>query len=211
MHPVKQKYRNQANTIIHALKKRNMNGYYFETSSEAIDFIKKFIKPQSSVSWGGSMTLHESGTLEALSSLDLKLIDRDQATSAENRHELSKKALGADYYLMSTNAITLDGKLINIDGNGNRLAALIFGPDQVIIVVGMNKVTLDEQNAITRVKNIASPANTVRLNQDTPCAKTGKCHECLVDDCICSHTVITRRSNRSDRIHVLLIGEELGY
>ena len=86
-----------------------------------------------------------------------------------------------------------------------------LGPDQVLVVAGMNKVAVDEKTAVLRVQNIASPANTVRLKQNTPCAKTGKCHHCLVDDCICSHTVITRRSNRPDRIHVILIGEELGY
>ncbi len=211
MNPVKQKYQNQANTIISALEKRNMKGYYFNTSEDAVSFIQTFIQAESSVSWGGSMTLHESGIIDALNAMDLKRLDRDQASTPAERHEIARDALRANVFLTSTNAITLDGKLVNIDGNGNRVAALIFGPDQVLVVAGMNKVAVDEKTAVLRVQNIASPANTVRLKQNTPCAKTGKCHHCLVDDCICSHTVITRRSNRPDRIHVILIGEELGY
>lgn len=211
MNPVQQKYHNQAKTIIEALQKRNMNGYYFETSQEAILFIQNFIKPTSTVSWGGSMTLHESGIIDAVKTMDLVCLDRDMADTVQARHQIAQKALSANYYLTSTNAITLDGKLVNIDGNGNRVAALIFGPDNVIVVAGMNKVSLDETDALSRVKNIAAPANTVRLNQNTPCSHTGKCHNCLVDDCICSHTVITRRCNRANRIHVLLVGEVLGY
>lgn len=112
---------------------------------------------------------------------------------------------------MSTNAITMDGELVNIDGSGNRVAALIFGPEEVIIVAGMNKVTADVPGAYKRVKNIASPPNCVRLNKNTPCAMTGQCGSCLGDDCICSQTVITRRSGIPGRIKVILVGEELGY
>ena len=121
------------------------------------------------------------------------------------------KALCADFFFMSTNAITADGELVNIDGNGNRLAALIYGPEHVIILAGMNKVVRNVDDAISRVKNIAAPANGVRLNTSTPCAITGICHDCFSPSCMCSHTVVTRRCSTPGRITVLLIGEELGY
>ena len=112
---------------------------------------------------------------------------------------------------MSTNAITLDGELINIDGNGNRVAALIYGPDQVIIVAGLNKVTANVEDGIRRVRNCATPPNCIRLNKKTPCATTGRCADCLSPEGICNQIVITRRSGNPDRIKVILIGESLGY
>ena len=112
---------------------------------------------------------------------------------------------------MSTNAITADGELVNIDGNGNRVAALIFGPKQVIIVAGMNKVAVTEEEAINRARNMAAPPNCIRLNKHTPCAATGKCADCMGSETICCHTVITRRSRDAECIKVILVGEELGY
>ena len=122
-----------------------------------------------------------------------------------------RDAFSADTYFMSTNAITLDGELINIDGNGNRVAALIYGPDQVIIVAGLNKVTANVEDGIRRVRNCATPPNCIRLNKKTPCAATGRCADCLSPEGICNQLVITRRSGNPDRIKVILIGESLGY
>ena len=211
MTPKQITYENQGKTIIKALAKRNMIGHYFATSKEATNYINSFIKDHSSVSWGGSMTLSEIGLLDQLNERDLNLLDRSKAASGEEVGEIYRQAFSADYYLMSTNAITMDGKLVNIDGNGNRVAALIFGPKQVLVVAGMNKIALNEAAGIERVHNVASPANTVRLNSKTPCRTSGQCYDCLVDDCICCQTVITRKSRHNDRIHVILIGEELGY
>lgn len=211
MTPKQINYENQGKTIIKALAKRNMTGHYFHTSLEAVGFINSFIAEQSTVSWGGSMTLNEIGLLERLQQRDLNLLDRSKAKTADEIGDIYRKAFSADYYLMSTNAITMDGKLINIDGNGNRVASLIFGPKQVLVVAGMNKIALDEAAGIQRVHNIASPANTVRLNCKTPCSTNGQCYDCLVEDCICCQTVITRKSRHNNRIHVILIGEELGY
>lgn len=112
---------------------------------------------------------------------------------------------------MSSNAITLGGKLVNIDGNGNRIAALIYGPKNVIVVAGMNKVTTDEESAMKRIRNYASPVNALRLSQNTPCAATGECHDCLSDACICCQVLVTRKSRTKNRIKVILVGEELSY
>lgn len=211
MNPLAQAYENQAHTIIKALEKRNMTGYYFGTAQEARDHINQMIEDHSTVTWGGSMTLNEIGIKETLKDRSLNVLDRADAKTPEEVTSIYQKAFSSDYYLMSTNAITLDGQLINIDGNGNRVAALIWGPKQVIIVAGMNKVALDEPSGIERVRNFASPPNTVRLNLTTPCQKTGKCHDCLVDDCICCQVVTTRKSRHKNRIHVILVGETLGY
>ena len=156
--------------------------------------------------------MNECGLMDALQKrTDITLLDRSKACSPEEVKEIYHKALSCDYYFMSTNAVTLDGELVNTDGNGNRVAALIFGPAQVIIVCGMNKVATDTDAAIARVRNIASPPNCNRLNRKTPCATTGVCADCLSPECICNHTVITRRCGTPHRIKVLLVGEELGY
>ena len=149
--------------------------------------------------------------MDAIHNGNYELIDRSSAKTPEESRQLYAKTVLADYYLMSTNAITLDGELINIDGNGNRVACLIQGPAHVILVVGMNKVVTDVESGIARVRNMASPANAIRLNRNLACAATGVCHDCLSPECFCNQLVITRRSMHNGRIKVYLVGEELGY
>ena len=157
------------------------------------------------------MSVKDAGILEYLRSGNFKTIDREKAQNPEEVAAAYRAALTADYYFMSSNAITMDGKLLNIDGTGNRVAALCYGPRYVVIVAGMNKVVHDESSAMDRVKNYASPMNVMRLSKNTPCAQTAKCEHCLSPESICSHTVITRRSPVPGRIKVLLAGEELGF
>ncbi len=204
-------YENQAATIIKNLEKRNMEGYYCPDGASAVQTALSLMPEHSVISWGGSMTLSETGLMEQLQKRDYTLIDRMTAATPEERRELYAKATLADYYLMSTNAITLDGQLVNIDGAGNRVACLIHGPENVIILAGMNKVCPDIESAIRRVKNCATPPNTVRLNCKTPCAVTGICGDCLSPETICCQEVITRYSRIKGRIKVILIGEEYGY
>lgn len=211
MEPKQKYYQVSAEQLIKNLENRNMEGYYCPTAKEAVEKALTLIDDGSSVSWGGSMTLQEIGLLEKLKDKNLSLLDRSTATDDEEKAEIYYRALNCDYYLMSSNAITQDGKLVNIDGNGNRIAALIYGPRNVIIIAGMNKVTKDEESAMKRIRNHASPTNAIRLEQETPCTKTGKCHECLVDDCICCQVLVTRKSRHDNRIKVILVGEELGY
>jgi hypothetical protein len=201
----------KAENLIKNFNKRNIEGYYAENSEEAKNMLEELIKEKSSVSWGGSMTLKEIGIFDILKAGDYKLLDRADAKNSAEIEEIYHQALNADYYLMSSNAITQSGKLVNVDGNGNRLAALIYGPKNVIIVAGINKVTIDEESAVKRVRNQAAPANVIRLDQKTPCAKTGYCHSCQVEDTICCQTVITRYSRQNGRIKVILVGEELGF
>lgn len=212
MNPKQTFYEHQANTIIANLKKRQMDGFYCPTCKDAVKTAMELVSTGDSVSFGGSMTLSESGIMDALNAReDITLYDRSKASTPEEISTIYRKAFSCDTYFMSTNAITLDGELVNTDGNGNRVAALIFGPAQVIIVCGMNKVATDTDAAIARVRNIASPPNCNRLNRKTPCATTGVCADCLSPECICNHTVITRRCGTPHRIKVLLVGEELGY
>lgn len=211
MTPKQISYENQAKTIIKNLEKRQMEGFYFEDSKSAVKFIEDLLPAGASVAWGGSMTLSETGVSDLLKSGKYEAIDRDTATDAEKRKEIFGKIISSNYFFMSTNAITLDGELINIDGRGSRVAFLCFGPDNVIVVAGMNKVVSDVESGLKRVHDVATPANTVRLNKKTPCSQTGRCNDCLSSDCICASTVITRFTVVPKRIKVILIGEELGY
>lgn len=201
----------QAKSIIKNLEKRNMEGYYFETGKECVEAIMASLPEGSCISWGGSESIKECGLLDALHNGSYELIDRTTAANPEEARQLYAKAVLADYYFMSTNAITLEGELINIDGNGNRVACLIQGPSHVILIVGMNKIVADVPSGIARVRNMASPANAIRLNRKLPCGATGHCHDCLSPDCFCNQIVVTRRSGHAGRIKVYFVGEELGY
>ncbi|WP_310604696.1 lactate utilization protein [Anaerosporobacter sp.] len=207
----KEFYKTQATSILKKCTLRGMRGHYCESKTEALEYIKSLFTPDASISWGGSETLEEIGLFDYLETAPYTLYDRTTAKTPEEQKAMYAKTVTADYYLMSTNAITLDGQLINIDGNGNRVACLVTGPDNVIIVAGMNKVVPNIEAGIARVHNVAAPQNALRLNRNTPCHDFGRCADCLSAECICSNTVITRKSNKPGRLIVVLVGEELGY
>lgn len=204
-------YKNTAASVIRQLEKRGMHGLYCETGEEVVSTILNLIPSGSSVTWGGSETLVEAGVMDALSDGDYRLIDRKSASTPEESRELYGRIVCADYFLTGTNAITLNGELINVDGNGNRVACLITGPRHVIVVAGMNKLCANTDDGIRRIHMMAAPANAIRVGADTPCSKTGVCADCLSPDCICCQTVITRKSRIPGRITVILTGEELGF
>lgn len=207
----KEYYQALANTVLKGLEKRFMEGYYCETKEEAKTLALSLIPEGSSASFGGSMTLEDSGILKELRQRkDLTLYDRSTASNSEEVKEILHNALSCDYYLMSSNAITTDGELVNIDGNGNRVAALIYGPEHIIIIAGMNKIVKDVEEGITRTRNTASPQNCIRLGIPTPCSVNGVCGNCL-SHTICDQIVITRASRVPKRIKVILVGEELGF
>jgi hypothetical protein len=208
---VKQANANAAATILERLKKRNMEGYFCETSAEAVELALSLMPEGSSISWGGTSTVSECGLMDAIQKKNYTLIDRTTAKTPEEKREIFAKTVMADYYLMSTNAITMEGELINIDGFGNRVACLCAGPEHVLVIAGMNKVVNNVESGLDRIRTKAAPANTVRLNKNTPCAKTGVCGNCFAPDCICSQTVITRRSGTPGRIKVILVNEDLGF
>ena len=212
MDPKKTYYANAAKTIIKKLEYRRMEGLYCDTVEDARKLALSMVPADASVSFGGSVTLAETGILPGLKErTDITLYDRSTGKNPEEVTEILHKAFFSDIYFMSTNAITMDGELINIDGTANRVAALCYGPKEVIIVAGINKIVSDIESGYKRVKDIASPQNGIRLERDTPCALTGKCGNCIGDACMCSQTVITRRSAVPGRIKVILVGENLGY
>ncbi len=203
-----------AGKIIDKLTLRNMEGYYTATKEEALGLIKeKFLTEGVSVAWGGSMTMEEIGLMDYLQSGESGCIvyDRKMAKTSEEQKAMKANIVNADYFIMSTNAITLDGELVNIDGTANRVSFFCYGPEQVLVIAGMNKVATDVEDGLKRVRNIASPPNAMRLNRDTPCAKNGRCADCFTEDCICSQILVTRRSSVKGRIKVILVGEELGF
>lgn len=204
-------YKNTAASVIRQFEKRGMRGFYCETKEEAAAMIKEMIPSGSSVTWSGSETLVEAGVFTALSADDYELIDRKSASTPEESRALYGRIVCADYFLTGTNAFTLGGELINVDGHGNRVACLITGPRNVIVVVGMNKLCSTVEDGIRRIHTMAAPPNAIRVGADTPCSKTGVCSDCLSPDCICCQTVITRKSRQPGRISVILVGEELGF
>lgn len=204
-------YENQAATIIKKLNMRKMEGYYCKNVEEAKAKMLELIgNEKKTVGYGGSMTLDENGFKDSVTAAGHELIIRENYKTPEEEKELKSKLTNADFFLMSTNAITLDGELVNIDGRGNRVSYLIYGPDNVIVIAGMNKVVSTVEDGYRRIRNIATPPNCNRLDCKTPCATTGKCSECFTDS-ICCEFVTTRMSRVPNRIKVILVGETLGY
>ncbi len=202
-----------AEKIIEKLNMRQMEGYYTETKEEALSLLQnEFLTEGKSVCYGGSMTLKEAGVLSWLTESSIcDVIDRTAFSTPEEEKEIKARMINADYFLMSTNAITADGELVNIDGMANRVSFLCYGPENVIILAGMNKVVTDVEEGFKRIRLKACPPNTIRLNKKTPCAANGICGDCYGKDSICSQFVVTRRSTVKGRIKVILVGEELGF
>ena len=197
--------------VVKALEGRFFKAWYFPETAEAVEKVFSLIPQTDVVSWGGSLTTASLNLTKMAEEKGYKVIDRDKAANPAERMELMRQALLCDTYLIGTNALTEDGQLVNIDGNGNRVAAMTFGPKQVIIVAGMNKVVKTVEDAFARAKTIAAPANMQRFpNLKTPCSETGACGDCLSSDCICSFVVRTRICKPSGRIKVILIGKDLG-
>ncbi|MCX6555274.1 MAG: lactate utilization protein [Candidatus Aminicenantes bacterium] len=207
-------HRLQAESIIKSFKKRGIEGVYYESSAEAVEAVCRLIPDGSLVGLGGSETVMETGLIDALRRMDIRLLDRyKEGVSKEEVDEMRRQGLSADVYICSSNAVTADGKLVNIDGTGNRVAAMIYGPKKVIVIAGMNKVVPDLDAAIARVKNTAAPANSLRVNVETPCSKTGFCQDphCHPPHRICCQLVVTEANMAPGRVLVVLVNEDLGY
>jgi len=209
--PKQKYYESIASTIIKNLNKRQIEGYYCLDKISAIKKALELIPKGSSISWGGSVTIEEIGLLDAIQNKNYHIINRDNYVDLEEQRKVYSQICSSDFFLMSTNAITVDGELINIDGRGNRVAFLCFGPQNVLIFAGINKIVSDIKSGFKRARDIAAPPNAIRLSRKTPCAITGKCENCYSPDCMCGQFVLTRRSGIPNRIKVILIGEELGY
>ncbi|MBN2345842.1 MAG: lactate utilization protein [Candidatus Aminicenantes bacterium] len=211
---MKESRRKQAEAIIKNFKKRGIEGMYCQSRAGAVEAVCAAIPAGALVGLGGSETLIESGLLDALRQMDIRLLDRyREGVSKAEVDEMRRQGMLCDVYLMSSNAITADGRLVNVDGTGNRVAALAFGPKKVIVLAGMNKIAPGLDEAVARVKNVAAPANSLRVGADTPCSHTGFCQDphCHPPHRICCQLVITEASMTPGRLFVVLVGEELGY
>ena len=196
--------------MIKNLETRNMEGYYADSKEEALQIALRLIPEGSSIAWGGSMSIAEIGLKDAVCQGNYKVYNRDAAKDKEEKREIELATYDSDFFLTSANAITESGVLVNIDGNANRVSAIAYGPRNVIMIIGMNKVTKDLENAWSRARNEAAPINAQRFGLDTPCCKTGSCFDCKNPDTICCQFLITRYSRHKDRIHVILVNDILG-
>lgn len=205
---------------LEALRRNRMKADFISTKEDVIPFVKSLIPHGATVATGGSRSLDETGVIDLLKSGDYIFFDRNDPTlTAEEKAEITAKGAGADVYLCSSNAITEDGILYNVDGFSNRVAAIANGPKSVIMIVGVNKIVPNLDAAIRRVKTIAAPLNTKRLNCDTYCRNAGVCmglDGCMTDGChspgrICCSYLISAQQRVENRIHVILVGESLGF
>lgn len=204
-------YEKRGALMVKNLRSRHFDAYYCANKEEALAKALELIPEGVSVGWGGAQSAEDIGLLEAVRKGPYQAIDRDTAKSPVERVKIMKQALLADVFIAGANALSLDGQMVSIDGNGNRVAAIVYGPDSVIIIAGMNKVVATLPDAITRARTIAAPMNKQRFNLDTPCEVTGACGDCKSESCICNQILITRNSKPAGRIKVILVGEELGF
>lgn len=203
---------NQVKRTIDNLEKNNLCGIFVNDEVELKAKIKQLISEGSTVGIGDSMTLFDTGIIDLLRNGSYNFLDkyRDGITS-EEKMQLYRDNFSADTFLCSTNALTENGELYNIDGNGSRVAPMIYGPEQVIIVAGINKIVRDLDEAEKRVRNYAAPLDAERLEKKTPCASLGYCVDCKSPERICNDFVVIRRQRIKDRIKVIIVGKELGY
>ena len=211
MAPQEKRNERLARTIIKNLKRRHIDGYYCATPEEAVMKVSELIDDGSSVTWGGTMTVRNLGIPQFLKDRGtLEVLDRDLAETPEEKQAIYLKAFAADVYLSSANAISEDGIIVNIDGNGNRVAAITWGPKKVIFVIGLNKVAQNVEAALARARSTASPINAARFDIKTPCQTDGVCHNCNSPECICNFVHFLRNSPQGRHV-VVLVGESLGY
>ncbi len=210
MTPKQERNRRLGESVVAALKARHFDAQYCETAKDALAAALSLIPHGASVTFGGSATIRDMGLVAALKAEDYEVFDRDDIPH-EERAAFTEAHWFSDWYLSSVNALSEDGVIYNMDGAGNRVASLIYGPKQVLLMIGVNKITQDEQSAIARVRGIASPTNAQRFFIHTPCRKTGMCADCKSPDSICCTLTAMRLCRPAGRIHVILFGEEYGY
>lgn len=199
------------NRVVTALEFRNMEAYYVKTKEEALAKALELIPEGSSISWGGTMSAQEIGLTDALHKGNYDVYDREQVETREEKEKIAHQALNCDFFIGSTNALSEDGVLVNVDGNANRVAAFAYGPKNVLLIVGMNKVVKTEADAMSRARNEAAPINAQRFGVDTPCVKNGSCFNCKSPQCICCQILITRFSKVPKRTKIILVDENLGF
>lgn len=197
---------------IQNLERNNINGYFVQTEEDALNKIKELINEGDTVSVGGSMTLFEIEAIELLRNGKYNFFDRyEENLTSEEIKDINRKSFFSNAFLTSSNAITENGELYNVDGRGSRVAPMIYGPARVIVVVGINKIVGDLDEAIVRNQVLAAPANARRLNKDTACVSVGHCVDCNSKNRICNKYVVIKREMDLERTHVIIVNKQLGY
>ena len=203
-------YDKRGPVLVRNLQSRHFEAYYCSTKEEALQKALSLMPVGSSVGWGGSVTCQQIGILDAVRAGEYQIVDRDAAKTPAEREEALRRCLLVDTFLTSANGLSMDGQMVNIDGTGNRLAAICFGPKQVIVIAGMNKVEDTLEAAINRARTVAAPMNQQRFGFPNPCTTTGTCGDCKCETSICNHILVTRHC-RGQRIKFVLVGEDLGF
>ena len=205
-------WQTRSEAVIQRLKNNRMDGAFIPEASQLPEAVLAEIPPGSTVAMGGSVTIVETGVLDALRKADINLIDRHApGLSHDQLMPLLKQGLTADVFVSGVNAVSESGELVFVDATCNRVAPILFGPSKVILVSGANKIVPDVESGLTRITHYVAPTNSHRLNRKTPCAKTGVCEDCSSPDRICNATVVIHKQAVKDRIKLFLVGEELGY
>ena len=196
--------------LVKNLRNRHFDAWYCDTKEDALAKVLELIPEGAKIGWGGVLSAQQIGLFDALRAGNYDLLDRDRCETAQEREQMMKDALFSDVFLTGANGLSLDGQMVNIDGTGNRVGAIIYGPKKVIVIAGMNKVCDTLEEAVKRAREVAAPLNMMRFMKDTPCAATGKCGDCKAEGCICNQIVITRHCRPVGRIQFVLVGEQLG-
>ena len=207
----KQFYEKRAAVLVKNLRKRHFAAWYCTTKEEALERALELLPERALIGWGGATSAAQIGLLEAVRKGNFRAIDRDTAKTLEERTEMMRSCLLTDWFITGANALSLDGEMVNMDGMGNRVAAIVYGPKNVLVIAGMNKVMDTLEDAMNRARTLAAPVNKQRFAGETPCSVTGSCGDCLSDGCICNQILITRNCRPGGRIRVILVGEELGF
>lgn len=208
--PKEMYYEKRGKILVKNLQSRHFEAYYCADKEEALKKALELIPEGSSVGWGGAMSCEEIGLMKALHAGNYRPMDRSLAKSPEEREQMMKDMLFADVFLSGANGLSLDGQMVNIDGTGNRVAAIVYGPKSVIVVAGMNKVEDSMEEAVRRARTVAAPMNNQRFDNHNPCSVTGACGNCKSETCICNQILVTRHCRPAGRIKFILVGEDLG-
>lgn len=203
-------YEKRGQLLVKNLRSRHFEAYYVPDCAQALEKALELIPQDALVGWGGAMSAQQIGLLDAVKAGPYRVLDRDTAKTPQEREEIMLRCLGSDVFLCGANALSLDGQMVSIDGNGNRVAAIVYGPRSVLVIAGMNKVCDTLEDALRRARTVAAPRNKQRFSANTPCGQTGTCADCTSPDCICNQILITRHCKPAGRIKFILVGQDLG-
>ncbi|MBQ3000131.1 MAG: lactate utilization protein [Oscillospiraceae bacterium] len=203
-------YEKRGKMLVKNLQSRHFDACYCANREEALKKALQWIPEGATVGWGGAMSAAQIGLIDAVRQGNYTALDREKCATREERDAIAAKCFSADVFLTGANGLSMDGQMVNIDGMGNRVAAIIYGPKTVLVIAGMNKVTDGLDDAVRRARTVAAPANQQRFCLENPCTVTGTCADCKSESCICNQIVITRHCKPAGRIKFILVGEDLG-